>query len=543
MSGQQDVLLFITGEQAGFIRHLWVLTRCVSSTMITSMLSLPLRGRPATLGRVGHLFRCLGLEVLEDRVLPSIPDGWILAATFHTEFDNNASAPPSIVAVDPSTGAQRIISQGQYFQQPADLFEDLTTGMLYVADLGQVDSTGTSQTNPNYGFPVPYTGEVIAVDPNADPSSNQTRIAYNAPEYGQYLYGTLSVVFINNLIYVIDQGDGGGNLTTIPGNAVVHDLIQIDPTTAIQTRLLYGDTTADYLDYGGPHDPSNTNPPGWINVPVRMVADPNDSTYVYVADEQGRIGETHTSLPGAIWKVNINPNDPNQGQATVIISGDAVNGPFARPIHLAVDQDGNILVLGAASFTDDTPTIVSYDPTTYQLRAIVAQDPGGSLGVPTTLTVNQQATPYDPPGAIYVGTIDGRILKLSGGIGITQSSGGYLATIEKVIVYHAPGGHAAALPASPSSAAVRDNAAQFDNADSALKELLLSLVVVNIGAVALLALWPPPSEPASAGRPDTDSTRGSAFRNRAIGPLSTLDSLFADWESDRAPAAGSTQIM
>jgi hypothetical protein len=531
----------VTSQRAESRGELSSLTWWFASSKIKDMFDSALGKRRGCPTRARRFFDGPRLEILEDRVLPSISDGWIVGATIH-EFDQNPNATTGLVAVDPSTGAQTILSQGQYFNVPSDVFEDPATGMLYVSDVGQVDTTGIPATNPNYGFPIPYTGDVIEVDPNGDPNSNQTRVAYNSPDYGEYLYGTVSVVVVNNLIYVINQGDGGGNLTTIPGNPVVHDLVQIDPTTGIQTRLLHGDLTADYLNYGGPHDPSNTNPPGWLDVPVRMVPVPNDPAYVYVADEQGRFDESHISLPGAIWKVNINPNDPNFGQATVIIQGDAVHGPLTRPIHLAVDQAGNILVLGLYySLSDSTPTIVSYDPTTYALNSVVSHDSGGSLSIPTTITVNQQATPYDPPGAIYVGTLYGQILKLSGGIGIPISSGGYLGTMEKVIVYHSPGGHAAA-PADRSSGALFANPARVQNAGLAPPETPLSSVPAATRAqsfpVMVLSLSLAP-----AGGHSTDLVMGSASTERVTVPRSALDSLFADERSDLGTETIATQII
>src|SRR5262249_47366167 len=84
----------------------------------------------------------LVLEQLEDRVLPSVPDGTIVVTTSHSAFSSVPpdSFPIGLVGVTPGTGSQFPISTGGLFALPTYVTE-APDGQLYVTDL-QAFSTG-----------------------------------------------------------------------------------------------------------------------------------------------------------------------------------------------------------------------------------------------------------------------------------------------------------------------------------------------------------------------------------------------------------------
>jgi len=200
----------------------------------------PLKTRPVTRQQVHRPSRLLLLERLEDRVVPTqLGDGWIVFSNYQTDINQHYLS--GIYAVDPSGNKYTISNNsghGGYFAVPGGLFENPTTGMLYVPDEGLLNGRAI----------IPYTGSLIQVDPNTavsdDNSGIQTRISYNSN-----LWGTDGVVYINGAIYVIDQGDGGGNLHLLPNpnnssvfDAPSHDLVKIDLNTGSQTQIAAGVT-------------------------------------------------------------------------------------------------------------------------------------------------------------------------------------------------------------------------------------------------------------------------------------------------------------
>src|SRR2546428_13972399 len=89
-----------------------------------------LRPRPSQQRPVCHP----QLEQLDDRVVPSIADGTILVATFPSSFSfqDQSSSPVGIVGVNPSTGAQALISTGGMFSEPTHIAES-PNPQLYVS--------------------------------------------------------------------------------------------------------------------------------------------------------------------------------------------------------------------------------------------------------------------------------------------------------------------------------------------------------------------------------------------------------------------------
>src|SRR5436305_1460104 len=94
-----------------------------------------------------RLPRRLLVEWLEDRVVPTIPDGTSLGTTSHSSFSSmpQDSYPIGVIGINPSTGQQFQISTNQ--TTPGNLFVlptyviEAPDGQLYVTDL-QAFSTG-----------------------------------------------------------------------------------------------------------------------------------------------------------------------------------------------------------------------------------------------------------------------------------------------------------------------------------------------------------------------------------------------------------------
>ena len=78
------------------------------------VLSIPRKERRATLRPARRPSYQMQLEVLEDRVVPSLADGSILVSTGPSSFSylDQSSFPTGIIAIDPHTGAQSAVSTG-----------------------------------------------------------------------------------------------------------------------------------------------------------------------------------------------------------------------------------------------------------------------------------------------------------------------------------------------------------------------------------------------------------------------------------------------
>jgi sugar lactone lactonase YvrE len=206
------------------------------------------------------------LEQLEDRLVPSIPDGTLLVATAPSSFasTDQSEFPTGIIGVNPSTGAQAPISLGGLFALPTYIAEG-PDQQLYVTDLRA------------FG-----TGAVIRVDPV---SGQQTVVAK-----GGFLNGPSAIVYVDGSLYVADTGDGSGN---------VHNLVKIDPNTGTQTIIISDNAT------------------GGFTVPVGMAPAGGDN--VYLADEPGGYAGNST---GQVWEINL-----DTGAQTLFSQGGLFNHP------------------------------------------------------------------------------------------------------------------------------------------------------------------------------------------------------------------------
>ena len=93
------------------------------------VLSIPRKERRAILRPARRPSYQMQLEVLEDRVVPSLADGSILVSTGPSSFSylDQSAFPTGIIAIDPHTGAQSAVSTGGLFALPTYIRERLSS--------------------------------------------------------------------------------------------------------------------------------------------------------------------------------------------------------------------------------------------------------------------------------------------------------------------------------------------------------------------------------------------------------------------------------
>src|SRR5437868_1989770 len=281
------------------------------------------------------------LEQLEDRVVPSIADGTILVTTGPSPFasTDQSSMPIGIIGVNPTTGAQTVISTGGLFSLPTYVTE-APNQQLYVTDLTA------------FG-----TGAIFRVDPN---TGQQSLVAK-----GQLINGPNAIVFVNGFLYVADVGDSSGT---------IHNIVKIDPSTGKQTLVTDGSA-------------------GGFSVAVGMSPAPGNN--VYLADEPGNF---MGSDPGKLWEVNL-----DTGQQTIVSSNNPTQGSlFDHPVDVAMDANGNIIVANTGGPADSvTGSIFRIDPRTgVQTRITTFGAYSGTdsveVGLTGTICVGAIANGSDP---------------------------------------------------------------------------------------------------------------------------------------------------
>lgn len=141
------------------------------------------------------------LESLEGRLVPSIADGTIVLVN----LPGPANSPSGVIGINPSTGAQTVISKDQQFSVPVDPRE-AHDGQLYVTDYSA------------YG-----TGAVFQVDPN---TGHQTLVAK-----GGYINGPVALAVINHKLYISDVGPDDGTFSNI---------VEINPSNGKQRLIASG---------------------------------------------------------------------------------------------------------------------------------------------------------------------------------------------------------------------------------------------------------------------------------------------------------------
>jgi hypothetical protein len=242
------------------------------------------------------------VEWLEDRIVPSTPDGTLLVANFPNPRVPSQPSFVGILGVNPATGAQFPISQGGSFSEPTYSCE-APNGQLYVSDL-----TATGQ------------GAIIRVDPA---TGNNSVLAS-----GGAINGPNVLAFVNGYIYVATEGP--------TASGIIHDFVKIDPNTGNQLQVFTGN----------------------FHVPSGMVPVPGQNA-VYVSDEQGQY---NTPPPlGRLWKV-----DWTTETQTLVSSNTSSQGMlFDHAVDVAVDPSGRIFVANTGDPSDNvTGSLFAVNPQT-----------------------------------------------------------------------------------------------------------------------------------------------------------------------------------
>jgi hypothetical protein len=341
---------------------------------------LKARRTPSSRGRWSS--RRLLLEYLEDRVVPSIPDGTVLVCTGPSSYSsqNQSGFPIGIIGVNPSSGAQFPVSidssqDGSLFTLPTYVIE-APNGQLYVTDL--------------YAF---TTGAIIRVDPNTGQQFLVTK--------GQLINGPNVLAWVNGFLYVANEADGSGT---------VHTIVQVDANTGAQKLITDGNSG-----------------PGFT-VPTGMAPAPGNT--VYVSDEPGGFNGPQ---PGGIWEVNL-----TTGQQTLITWGNL----FDHPIDITPDLNGNLIAI--ANVVADTSTqrarIVRVNPANPDPTGMSNQSLVYAESAPYPL---DGITEDLNTGIIYTGSIsyatNPALLFAIDPVSQTQTTlatGGQLSLVEGIRVYH-----------------------------------------------------------------------------------------------------------
>jgi hypothetical protein len=406
------------------------------------------------------------LESLEDRVVPSIANGTILVL----DNPSTPSGPPTaLVGVNPSTGAQSIISQGQLFSTPVDPRE-APDGQIYVTDYtayGPVSAT-------NVG------GAVFRVDPNTGVQSLVAKGGYiNGPS-------ALAVIQHNSQaspeLYMTNVGDDTGTYRNI---------VQIDPLTGAQ-KLISSD--------------------GILYNPLAIVPGPGDN--IYVCDE-------HAFGTGAIDEINL-----ASGHQTVISTG----GVLRFPVDMAEDPNGNLIVFNRDSATDFTVgagSVLRVDPHTGKQTIISSNGDLTSLdggAVARDGTIYAGTTTTVPP------TVPAWVVTVNASTGAQNilSEGGDLDIIEGMTVYYTNSGGGADAVAAPSAPLINPVSAANTGTVPVGTDgsSLHSSSLRQTEPVQLLSQ--PPSQ-RSTGQ-DAHGSLKLASTHRLAPEALAVDAVFADWE-------------
>jgi len=157
--------------------------------------------------------RRLLLESLEDRVVPAlIPSGWLVLSN---AGGGTLNYPAGLYAMNPNGSNHTLvpISPNGAFDESVGLAEDPSSGLLYSLDYGAGRSDNFSIKAPTSNGTM-RDHAVMEVDPYSGITSV---VSYDKPGQ-ENLYGSDAVIFLpgsggsNGNLYVINQGDGGGNL-------------------------------------------------------------------------------------------------------------------------------------------------------------------------------------------------------------------------------------------------------------------------------------------------------------------------------------------
>lgn len=336
--------------------------------------------------------------------------GYILVADVDFGGSPGVSGPGAIIRVDPSTGAQTVISSGGSFVGPVRVAV-APTGQIFVSDHGSF-----------------RTGTTIGAIFRIDPATGAQTVIYNSSGGGPIqgpegltldAAGNILVAFkghpnfdvpdgiaqINPVTGTVTVVSSGGSLVgplgiavvaLVPGDILIadpdaHAVIRVDPMTGAQSVLSSG---------------------GSFIEPLGLTVDPRGQVLVVDAGFFGI---------GKIIRV-----DPLSGAQSVVSSG----GLFVHPFDITVDAAGQILVVDTEAF-GGPGGIIRVDPLSGAQTPVSS---GGNFLGPTGITL-------DATGQIIVGDVDAfggsggiiRIDPISGTQTVISSGGSFVGPVRTVI--------------------------------------------------------------------------------------------------------------
>jgi hypothetical protein len=409
----------------------------------------------------------LRLENLEDRLVPSIADGSIILL----DNPSTPSGPPTaLVAVNPSTGAQSIVSQGQLFATPVNLRE-APDRQIYVTDYTAYGPVSTT----NVG------GAVFRVDPD---TGHQSLVAK-----GGYINGPSAIAVIQHNpvapaeVYITNVGDDTGTYRNI---------IKIDPRTGAQQLVSSG---------------------GILYNPLAIVPGPGDN--IYVLDE-------HAFGTGALDEINL-----ASGHQRVISTG----GLLRFPIDLAKDPSGDLIVFNRDSATDFTVgagSVLRIDPNSGKQTLLSSN---GDLTSLDGGTVARDGTIYAGTTTTVPPTVPAWIVAVNPRTGAQHiiSEGGDLDIIEGMTVFYTNPGGGAAAPPAPSSFLVNHLLSNHIDPAQVSRSVLSTQSPVSLQARPVQLLSEPLSQSAAGKEFDWSlmPARMHQFATRSM----VVDEVFAAWQT------------
>ncbi|HLJ93924.1 MAG TPA: hypothetical protein VKU02_12120, partial [Gemmataceae bacterium] len=308
--------------------------------------------------------RRLLLERLEDRLVPALADGTILVATFPSQgfaSGSQSGFPDGIVGVAPGTGSQAAVSTGNLFTVPTYTAE-APNQQLYVTDL---QAFGT--------------GAILAVDPNSGAQRLVAKGGFiNGPNVLVFMNGYLYVAdegdasgTVHNIVRIdpntgqqtlVTDGSSGGFIVPVgmapaPGNNIYvadepGNVQGTDPGKIWLVNLNTGQQTIV--------SSNNSTQGSLFNHPVDLSVEANGNLVVINTGTGG--------FGGSVIRVN-----PQSGVQSLVSSFNGSDRGGTDSID--VGRDGTLYV-GAISYGSTPGRIYSVNPAT-GVQTVIAQ--GGQL--------------------------------------------------------------------------------------------------------------------------------------------------------------------
>ena len=279
----------------GRVRHL-----AVAVCALAALVALPSAANAAKLAN--------GDVVVSDKRVPGTPDG-----------------PGAIFLVNPTTGAQSILSQAGSFVEPDDV-QIGSDGKLWVADKGEDGQPATT-----------LNGKLIKVDPVTG--------AQSVVSAGGNMFNPTAIAIApNGLVFVADRGPT--SLANADGRVV-----QVDPATGAQTVITDANLLQEprgiavgrdgtlYVDDIADDQIVKVNPAGGQQTALHTGA-PLTNPEQLTVDTTGRLLVANAGATGTIFAV-----DPNTGVPTALAS----NTTLAALEGITRSLDGSFLTVARST--------------------------------------------------------------------------------------------------------------------------------------------------------------------------------------------------